>query len=125
MRRCARCVMPRRSNSNCTSRTPRSGSVATACTAGAYPSPEYSCVADAVRDLAENNLNVCALVGGEIELLEGVCFSLADIGDVLGCSVLPFDCSSLSDGNEIPPSDLLQEPSFAVAFGLALRDIAQ
>ena len=64
-----------------------------------YPSPEYSCVADALRDLAENNLNVCALVGGEIELLDGVCFSLADVGDVLGCSVLPFDCSSLSDGN--------------------------
>ncbi|MHB9840333.1 type IV pilus biogenesis protein PilM [Paraburkholderia terrae] len=90
-----------------------------------YPSPEYSCVADALRDLAENNLNVCALVGGEIELLEGVCFSLADIGDVLGCSVLPFDCSSLSDGNVIPDSDLLHEPSFAVAFGLALRGITQ
>jgi hypothetical protein len=90
-----------------------------------YPSPEYSCVADALRDLAENNLNVCALVGGEIELLEGVCFSLADIGDVLDCSVLPFDCSSLSDGNVIPDSDLLHEPSFAVAFGLALRGITQ
>jgi Tfp pilus assembly PilM family ATPase len=90
-----------------------------------YPSPEYSCVADALRDLAENNLNVCALVGGEIELLEGVCFSLADIGDVLGCSVLPFDCSSLSDGDVIPHSDLLHEPAFAVAFGLALRGVAQ
>ncbi|ALL63830.1 Type IV pilus biogenesis protein PilM [Paraburkholderia caribensis MBA4] len=90
-----------------------------------YPSPEYSGVADALRDLAENNLNVCALVGGEIELLDGVSFSLADIGDVLGCSVLPFDCSSLSDGNVITDSELLHEPSFAVAFGLALRGIAQ
>ncbi|MEX3972964.1 type IV pilus biogenesis protein PilM [Paraburkholderia caribensis] len=90
-----------------------------------YPSPEYSCVADALRDLAENNLNVCALVGGEIELLDGVCFSLADVGDVLGCSVLPFDCSSLSDGNVIPDSELLHEPSFAVAFGLALRGVTQ
>jgi Tfp pilus assembly PilM family ATPase len=90
-----------------------------------YPSPEYSCVADALRDLAQNNLNVCALVGGEIDLLDGVSFSLADIGDVLGCSVLPFDCSSLSDGNVIPHSDLMQEPSFAVAFGLALRGVAQ
>ena len=90
-----------------------------------YPSPEYSCVADALRDLADNSLNVCALVGGEIDLLEGVCFSLADIGDVLGCPVLPFDCSSLSDGNVIPHSELLHEPSFAVAFGLALRGMAQ
>ncbi|SIT44847.1 conserved hypothetical protein [Paraburkholderia piptadeniae] len=90
-----------------------------------YPSPEFSCIADALRDLAENNLNVCALVGGEIDLLEGVCFSLADIGDVLGCSVLPFDCSSFSGGNAIPSSDLLHEPSLAVAFGLALRGIAQ
>ncbi len=78
-----------------------------------------------MRDLAEDGLNVCALGGGEIELLEGVCFSLADIGDVLGCSVLPFDCASLSDGNVIPQSDLLNEASFAVAFGLALRGIAQ
>ncbi|MBN3755077.1 pilus assembly protein PilM [Paraburkholderia sp. Tr-20389] len=90
-----------------------------------YPSPEYSCVADALRDLAENSLNVCALVGGEIELLEGVCFSLADIGDVLGCSVLPFDCSSLTEGNVIPHSELMHEPAFAVAFGLALRGVAQ
>jgi len=90
-----------------------------------YPSPEYSSVADALRDLAEDNINTCALVGGEIDLLEGVCFSLADIGDVLGCSVLPFDCSSLSDGNVVPHSELLHDPSFAVAFGLALRGIAQ
>ncbi|MBP0594034.1 pilus assembly protein PilM [Paraburkholderia sp. LEh10] len=90
-----------------------------------YPSPEYTCVADALRDLADDSFNVCALVGGEIELLEGVCFSLADIGDVLGCTVLPFDCSSLSDGDVIPPSDLLHDPSFAVAFGLALRGLAQ
>ncbi len=90
-----------------------------------YPAPEYACVADAFRDLAENNLNACALVGGETDLLDGVCFSLADIGDVLGCPVLPFDCSTLSDGNVIAHSELLHDPASAVAFGLALRGIAQ
>jgi hypothetical protein len=78
-----------------------------------------------LRDLAHDSLNACALVGSEIELLEGVCFSLADIGDVLCCTVLPFDCSSLSDGELIPYSELLHEPAFAVAFGLALRGVAQ
>ena len=87
-----------------------------------YPSPEYSCVANALRDLAHDS---SALVGGEIDLLEGVCFSLADIGDVLGCTVLPFDCSALSDGEVIPYSELPHEPGFAVAFGLALRGVAQ
>jgi len=89
-----------------------------------YPSPEFACVADALRDLGREHANVCVLVGGEIELLEGVCFSLAEIGDVLGCAVLQFDCSALGDGNAMPASELMRDPALAVAFGLALRGIA-
>lgn len=86
-----------------------------------YPSPEYSCVADALRDLADSGPSACVLVGGEFDLLEGVCFSLAEIGDVLACPVLPFDCASLSDGENAPFAEALDDSSFAVAFGLALR----
>jgi Tfp pilus assembly PilM family ATPase len=90
-----------------------------------YPSPEYSCIADALRELGRQHGNMCVLVGGEIELLDGVCFSLAEIGDVLGCAVLQFDCSSLGDGSPIPMSELMRDPAFAVAFGLALRGLSQ
>ena len=90
-----------------------------------YPSPEYSDIADALRDLADCSPSTFALVGGEIDLLEGVCFSLADIGDVLACSVLPFECASLSDGKNALSSVHLHEPSFAVAFGLALRGVVE
>lgn len=89
-----------------------------------YPSPEFSGVADALRDLGREHVNMCVLVGGEIELLEGVCFSLAEIGDVLGCAVLQFDCSAQGDGDAIPVSELMRDPALAVAFGLALRGIA-
>jgi Tfp pilus assembly PilM family ATPase len=90
-----------------------------------YPSPEYASVADALRDLADHGVNSCALVGGEMELLEGVFFSLADIGDVLACSVLPFECAPLSDGKDGLFSEHLHEPAFAVAFGLALRGVVE
>jgi hypothetical protein len=89
-----------------------------------YPSPEFTSIADALRDLGRENANMCVLVGGEVELLEGVCFSLAEIGDVLGCAVLQFNCASLGDGNAIPVSELMHDPALAVAFGLALRGLA-
>jgi hypothetical protein len=59
-----------------------------------YPAPEHTDLADALRDLTGGPRFDCALVGGEVDLLDGVGFSLADIGDVLGCSVLPFECAS-------------------------------
>jgi hypothetical protein len=52
-------------------------------------------------------------------------FSLADIADVLGCTVLPFECAAL--GGLVRPLDdeLLHEPASAVAFGLALRGVLE
>ncbi|OLL29584.1 pilus assembly protein PilM [Burkholderia sp. SRS-W-2-2016] len=88
-----------------------------------YPAPEHSDLADALRDLVHGPEFDCALVGGEVELLDGVGFSLADIGDVLGCSALPFEAALL--GTRARPFDdsLLHEPASAVAFGLALRGV--
>ncbi len=67
----------------------------------------------------------CALLGGEVELLDGVGFSVADLGDVLGCTVLPFECASLGDLRAPLPVELLHEPTCAVAFGLALRGVME
>jgi len=90
-----------------------------------YPAPEHADLADALRDLAHGPELDCALLSGEVDLLDGVGFSIADIADVLGCSVLPFECSVLG-GHERPLSDpLLHEPSGAVAFGLALRGVLE
>ncbi|MBC8729114.1 pilus assembly protein PilM [Paraburkholderia sp. UCT2] len=90
-----------------------------------YPAPEHADLADALRDLTHGPEFDCALIGGEIDLLDGVGFSLADIGDVLGCSALPFECALL--GSHARPLDdaLLHEPAGAVAFGLALRGVLE
>ncbi|NVI05716.1 pilus assembly protein PilM [Paraburkholderia youngii] len=90
-----------------------------------YPAPEHADLADALRDLTHGPEFDCALIGGEIELLDSVGFSLAEIGDVLGCSALPFECALL--GSHARPLDdaLLHEPAGAVAFGLALRGVLE
>jgi Tfp pilus assembly PilM family ATPase len=90
-----------------------------------YPAPEHSDLADALRDLAHGPELDCALVSGEVDLLDGVGFSLADIADVLGCTALPFECSVL--GSRVRPlsDELLHEPAGAVAFGLALRGVIE
>lgn len=90
-----------------------------------YPAPEHSDLADALRDLAGGEVIGCALLGGEIELLDGVGFSIADLGDVLGCSILPFECASLGECPRPLPAELLREPTFAVAVGLALRGVME
>jgi hypothetical protein len=90
-----------------------------------YPAPEHADLADALRDLVHGPVLDCALVSGEVDLLDGVGFSLADIADVLGCTVLPFECAAL--GGLVRPltDDLLHEPAGAVAFGLALRGVIE
>jgi Tfp pilus assembly PilM family ATPase len=90
-----------------------------------YPAPEHADLADALRDLADGGGLGCALLGGEIELLDGVGFSVADLGDVLGCTVLPFECVSLGDCARALSAELLREPTCAVAFGLALRGVME
>jgi Tfp pilus assembly PilM family ATPase len=90
-----------------------------------YPAPEHHSIAEALRDLASGNALGCALVAGEIELLDGVSFSLADIGDVLACTVVPFQCASCGEVARASDARLLHEPACAVAFGLALRGVLE
>lgn len=90
-----------------------------------YPAPEHTDLADALRDLAGGPVLDCAMLGGEVDLLEGVGFSLADVGDVLGCTVLPFECAALGSLARELDDPLLHEPACAVAFGLALRGVLE
>jgi Tfp pilus assembly PilM family ATPase len=90
-----------------------------------YPAPEHNDLAEALRDLADGEGIGCALLGGEVELLDGVGFSIADLGDVLGSPVLLFQCATLGECARPVPMELLSEPTFAVAAGLALRGVME
>jgi Tfp pilus assembly PilM family ATPase len=90
-----------------------------------YPAPEHSDLADALRDLVHGPVLDCALLGGELDLLDSVGFSTADIADVLGCTVMPFECAALGGLARQLNDPLLHEPAGAVAFGLALRGVLE
>jgi Tfp pilus assembly PilM family ATPase len=92
-----------------------------------FPSPETPDLATALRGLAQGGALDWALAGGEIGLLDGVGFTLADVGDLLGCMVLPFECAPFcqgASGSEAPP-EWRHTPAFALAFGLALRGVSE
>lgn len=90
-----------------------------------FPALEYEDLVEALRDLVRGEKVGCAVVAGEIGMLRGVHFSLADIGDALGCPVLPFECATLADPDRPLPLLLSHDPSCAVAFGLALRGVSE
>jgi Tfp pilus assembly PilM family ATPase len=88
-----------------------------------YPAPEHDDLTDALRALADGDELGCVLLGGDLDLLGGAGLAPADIGDVLGCSVLPFECAAFCDASSRVPPGLREAPAFAVAFGLALRGV--
>lgn len=94
-----------------------------------YPGSEYEDLACALRSLAGVHAPAWAVAGGELELIAEIGFSLADIGDLLGCSVVPFECAPFCDDDAcdepIVPGRWRLAPTFAVAFGLALRGMAE
>jgi Tfp pilus assembly PilM family ATPase len=90
-----------------------------------YPAPGYTDCAEALRALAGDDAPACALLGGELELLADMGVSVADLGDVLGCTVLPFECGALGEAADGLPEDLLHQPACVVAFGLALRGLIE
>lgn len=90
-----------------------------------YPALEYPDFVDALRELSKGAAVRCALLSGDLQLLVGAGFSLADVGDVLGCPVLPFECAALADGTRPLAPELLHEPACAVAVGLALRGVME
>jgi Tfp pilus assembly PilM family ATPase len=90
-----------------------------------FPALEHADLVEALRDLAGSEQTGCAIVAGDLGLLHGVHFSLADIGDVLGCPVLPFECAPLADAGFPLDRQLMHDPACAVAFGLAIRGVQE
>jgi Tfp pilus assembly PilM family ATPase len=90
-----------------------------------FPALEYADLVEALRDLVQDEPPGCAVVAGDIALLRGVHFTLADIGGVLGCPTLPFECATLADPERPLAAGVSRDPSCAVAFGLALRGVSE
>ncbi|MFC4707550.1 MULTISPECIES: type IV pilus biogenesis protein PilM [Paraburkholderia] len=90
-----------------------------------FPALEHADLVEALRDLAGSEQTGCTFVAGDLALLHSTHFSLADIGDVLGSPVLPFECAPLADIEHPLDANLLHDPSCAVAFGLAMRGVSE
>lgn len=97
------------------------------------PADEIHCAAGddpvaALRELAGARALTGAIVAGEPGRLEGHGLTLADIGDVLGCTASAFDCAAFADGSArgrfAQACGQPRAAAFAVAFGLALRGVA-
>ncbi|CAG4919888.1 type IV pilus biogenesis protein PilM [Paraburkholderia saeva] len=89
-----------------------------------FPALEHADLVEALRELVGEGAR-CAVLGGQLALLQSIGFTVADLGDVLGCMVLQFECVPLAEGGSHLREDLLKEPAFVVASGLALRGLME
>ncbi|WP_322063675.1 competence protein ComA [Burkholderia cenocepacia] len=76
---------------------------------------------DALRRRALGAVH-CIFVAGDERCIARFDTSVAEIGDVLGTAVIPFDCTGW-DGQPCARAGMPGGPAFAVAFGLALRGV--
>lgn len=90
-----------------------------------YPALEHSDFTDALRYLAGVIRLDCALIAGDLDLLEGVGFTLGDVSEVLDCTVIPFATVALGEAARPLTDALLHDSASAVAFGLALREVLE
>jgi Tfp pilus assembly PilM family ATPase len=90
-----------------------------------YPALEHADLVEALRYLLDGESAGCALIAGNVRMLEDAHVSQADIGRALGCPVLPFECATFAHAQQRLDANLLREPVFAVAFGLALRGLSE
>jgi Tfp pilus assembly PilM family ATPase len=90
-----------------------------------FPALEHADLVEALRDLAQGQTAGCAVAAGNFALLHGAHFTLKDIGNVLGCPILPFECATLADAERPLAANLSHDPLCAVAFGLALRGVSE
>jgi Tfp pilus assembly PilM family ATPase len=93
-----------------------------------YPAPEHVDLAAALRALAGGEALRRAVAGGDFDLLAGCGMTLADAADLFGCPVLPFECAPFIDADARyalagAAHRWAHAPTFAVAFGLALRGV--
>jgi hypothetical protein len=89
-----------------------------------YPSPEYSSAAEALTDLVGDDPRVYWIyIGGDIELLNRAGVSTPMLAALFGCPVMPFECAPFCNGAQRVDERLAHSPLFAVAMGLALREV--
>lgn len=88
----------------------------------AFPDRAHAALPDALRAFARGPAR-CTVVGGETRCLARFGTSVAEVGDLLGAIVLPFDCARWAGGDPAARSESTDGPAFAVAFGLALRGV--
>ncbi|WP_277185989.1 pilus assembly protein PilM [Caballeronia sp. BR00000012568055] len=93
---------------------------------GRYPTPEFRTIGEALRDLAGDAAPPhCIYVGGNLELMERGGFSTLAISALFDCPTLPFEAAPFCNGAANIDDVLKHSPRFAVAFGLALREVLQ
>ncbi|TCW76776.1 competence protein ComA [Burkholderia sp. SRS-46] len=90
----------------------------------AFPDRAHATLADALRAFARRPAR-CMVVGGDARCVARFGTSVAEVGDLLGAIVLPFECAPWADGDPVARSGSPGGPAFAVAFGLALRGVWQ
>lgn len=92
-----------------------------------FPGGNHADLESALGAIAARGSRERAFVGGDLRLLERVGLSLADIGERLGCRAEPFDCAPLCVDSAFLAgrAGVSHAPTFAVAFGLALRGVTE
>lgn len=92
-----------------------------------FPGGVHADLDSAFRVLAGSEGLDRVLVGGDLTLLQRVGVALADIGECLGCCVVPFECTSLRASDAVLGhyADPRRAAAFAVAFGLALHGVSE
>ncbi|SAK76124.1 competence protein ComA [Caballeronia catudaia] len=91
-----------------------------------YPAPEHRSIAEALHDLVGQDAPLdCIYVGGQIELLAHASVPVPALGKTFGCPALPFEAAPYCNGASGVSSAYRHSPRFAVAFGLALREVMQ
>jgi Tfp pilus assembly PilM family ATPase len=95
-------------------------------TEGRYPTPEFRSIGEALRELAGDCARLdCIYVGGNLALMDRAGYSVLGISALFDCAVLPFESAPYCNGAADIDDVLKHSPRFAVAFGLALREVSQ
>jgi Tfp pilus assembly PilM family ATPase len=91
-----------------------------------YPTPEHLSITDALRDLiGPKGPPDWIFVGGDLDLLGRAGYPATELQAIFRCPVLPFECAPFCNGASQVEEALRHSPLFAVAFGLALREVTQ
>jgi Tfp pilus assembly PilM family ATPase len=91
-----------------------------------YPAPEYRTMTEALRDLAGGHAPIdCIYLSGELALMSKAGLTVPALAQLFDCPVLPFEAAPNCNGAADIDGALRYSPRFAVAFGLALREVMQ